>query len=354
MTSTALKKRTELKYIPILLESLRVDSILAFDLYLNVSGNLVLYRSADLPFTEQTRQKLMINKVERLFITSEKRIEYQHYIEKNLANILNDPTIKEEKKASILYETSTSLVKDVLSNPTYGENIRRSQDMVASTVGYILQGKDAFHSLLKLSSFDYYTYTHSVNVCTFSVALARQLGYKDEKFLGELGVGALLHDIGKSKISERILNKRSALTPIEFDIMKKHPKWGIELLAETDEIEAASYYPVLQHHERGDRRGYPSGLSLDDMHIYSKIVAVCDSFDAMTTERVYQKAMDTFPTLKIMFSLQGAYDEVHLRALAELMGPGDLVFSKPELPPLFDPDPDPDPDSDPDSDSEPT
>ena len=325
MSISPVRTRTDHKFVPIYLDSIRIDSVLNFDLYLHVNNQLVLYRSANLAFTDRTRQKLLENRVDRLWVAQEDRHHYQRYIEQNLPKILTDPNVQEIKKAGILYETSTNLVKDVLSNPTYGENITRSKELVASTVDYILKGRDAFLNLLKITSFDYYTYTHSVNVCTFAIALAQQMGYKDEQFLHELGTGALLHDVGKSRISERILNKRSALTPIEFDIMKKHPKWGVEILEETNEISQQSYYPVLQHHERGDRRGYPSGLSLDEMHIYSKIIAITDSFDAMTTERVYQRAMETFPALKIMFSLKGAYDEVLLKGFVDLMGPTGLT-----------------------------
>ena len=324
MASTAIRQRTDQKFFPVILDSIRVDSVLSFDVYIKVNHNLVLYRSADLPFTEATRQRLIENNVERVYITTENRKKYQIYIEQNLPSLLRDPDIPEEKKASILYETSTSLVKDVLENPTYGENIQRSKVMVTNQVEYILKGREAFHNLLTLSSFDYYTYTHSVNVCTFSVALAQQLGFNDEQFLHDLGVGALLHDVGKSRISERILNKRTGLSQIEFEIMKKHPKWGVDILTETDQIEASSYYPILQHHERGDRRGYPSGLSLDEMHLFSKIVAIADSFDAMTTQRVYQDAMESYPALKIMFSMKDAFDQKLLKAFAELMGPKGL------------------------------
>jgi len=327
MSSPVTKTKTDIKFLPIYLDSLRVDSVLDFELYIKVNRNLVLYRSVDLPFTERTRQKLLENRVDRLYITSDCTEKYQHYIEQNLGKILEDPSIRETKKAGILYETSTGLIKDVLSNPTYGDNIRRSKDLVANTVGYILKGREAFHNLLKITSFDYYTYTHSVNVCTFAIALAQQMGYTDPQFLHELGVGALLHDIGKSKISERILNKRSALNATEFEIMKKHPKWGVEILSETDEISSASYYPVLQHHERGDDNGYPNNISLDEMHIYSKIVGIVDSFDAMTTERVYQHAMETYPAIKIMFSVSEAYDENCLRAFVELMGPKGLQLA---------------------------
>jgi putative nucleotidyltransferase with HDIG domain len=325
MSSTAIRNRAEQKFMPIHLESIRMDSVLDFDLYIKVNNQLVLYRSANLPFTDRTLRKLVGNRVDRLFVAFENKGKYQHYIEKNLDKILTDPKIVEEKKAGILYETSTNLVKDVLNNPTYGENIQRSKDLVSQTVNFILKGREAFLNLLKITSFDYYTYTHSVNVCTFAVALAQQMGFKDEQFLHELGIGSLLHDVGKSKISDRILNKRGSLTPIEFEIMKKHPKWGVEILEESDLIEPASSYPVLQHHERGDRRGYPQGLSLDEMHIYSKIVGIADSFDAMTTDRVYQRAIDSFPALKIMFTLKGAYDDDILRAFAELMGPTGLA-----------------------------
>lgn len=325
MASTAIKNRTEQKHMAIHLDSIRVDSVLDFDLFINVGGNLVLYRSADLPFTEKTRAKLLENKVDRLYVTNENRPKYQCYIEKNLPKILKDPAIQEEKKAGILYDTSTNLVKDVLDNPTYGENIQRSKDLVGNTVDYILQGREAFLNLMAITSFDYYTFTHSVNVCTFSIALAQQMGFDDEGFLHELGVGALLHDVGKSKISDRILNKRSALNPIEFEIMRKHPKWGVEILTETDQISATSYYPILQHHERGDRSGYPSGLDLSEMHIYSKIVSIADCFDAMTTERVYQRAIETFPALRIMLSLKTHFDETALRAFVELMGPTGLA-----------------------------
>jgi putative nucleotidyltransferase with HDIG domain len=325
MPSITARTDTEKPFIPIYLDSLRVDTVLGFDLYININRNLVLYRSADLPFTDRTRQKLLENRVERLYITGESRVKYQRYMEKNLGKVLTDPDVKEEKKAGILYEASTNLVKDVLANPTYGENIRRTKDLVTNTVEFILKGRDAFLNLLKITSFDYYTYTHSVNVCTFSIALARQMRYNEEQFLNELGVGALLHDVGKSRVSERILNKRSKLNTIEFEIMKKHPKWGVDILSKTDELTAPSYYPVLQHHERGDRGGYPSGLSLDEMHLYSKIVAIADAFDAMTTQRVYQKAMESFPALKVMFSMREAFDEALLQAFVELMGPTGLA-----------------------------
>jgi len=319
------KTITEYKYIPVYLDSLRVDTVLNFNLYIKIGGDMVLYRSADLPFSERTRLKLLDNKVDRLFISGKSREKYQRYIEQNLDKILVDQKVTQEKKAGILYETSKTLMQDVLDNPSYGENIQRSKKMVEHQVSYILKGQEAFHNLLKISSFDYYTFSHSVNVCTFAVALAQQLGYKDEKFLHDLGIGALLHDVGKSKISDRILNKKGSLSQVEFELMKKHPKWGVEILTSTDLIDPASYYPVLQHHERGDEKGYPNSLKLSEMHDFSKIVAIVDTFDAMTTQRVYQGAVETYPALKVMFSLKNNFDRRMLEGFAALMGPTGLA-----------------------------
>ncbi len=236
---------------------------------------------------------------------------------------MHDDSIPDPTKAGIVYDSTKLLVKDVLDNPTLGENIRRSQNMVEAQVNYILESREAFHNLLKVMSFDYYTYTHSVNVCTFSVAFARHLGYGDEELLNNLGTGALLHDIGKTRISERILNKRTKLTPLEMEIVKKHPIWGVDIMKESRVISDDSYYCIVQHHEREDSSGYPYNVSGKDIHIFGKVVGIADSFDAMTTRRVYQRELDTFPALKIMFTLTGVYDRHLLEQFALLMGPMD-------------------------------
>lgn len=312
-------------FMPIQVDSLRIDRILGFDLYIFAGKELILYRAKSLPFTHRSCVKLRENNISQIYIPYEAKEEYQKYIEEYLPVILTDPKIEEVKKATILYDTSKALVKEVLSNPTYSGNIRRSQSLVENTINYILKGRQAFLSLMQITSFDYYTYTHSVNVCTFSLALARQIQIHDRDSLMRLGTGALLHDVGKSKVPERILNKRSTLNRSEFEIMKKHPHWGSEILRETELITEESYYPVLQHHERIDGSGYPSGAMEDDLHPFSKIVSVADVFDALTTERVYQPAIDTYPALKVMHGMNNSFDPFILREFTVLMGPDNAL-----------------------------
>ncbi len=318
------KKLTD-KYLTIYLESLRIDSVLDFDLYVRQGQKFILYRGSNMPFAEETRSKLLENKINRLYISDDEKQSYQTYVEANIKEIPADDSINEIAKASIAYDCAKLLVKDVLSNPTLGENIKRSQKMVEATATFILSGREAFHSLLKVMSFDYYTYTHSVNVCTFSLALARFTGNIDLDELNKLGCGALLHDVGKTRIDESILNRNGPLSKQEMDLMKKHPEWGCEIIHETNLISDESYFPILQHHERMDKSGYPNGISAGDIHQFSKIVAIADVFDAMTTRRVYRSAIATFPALKTMFDLKETFDEQLLRQFARLLGPGKLA-----------------------------
>jgi len=312
------------RYLPIYLESLRLDSFLDFDLFIRSGDNLVLYRSSSLPFTEKARNLLLQNGVRTLYVPYESQDAYQRYIEVNLPNIVTDPSIKESVRAGIVYDSAKLLIRQVLSNPTLGENIQRSKEMVESTVAFVLTGQNAFHSMLKVMSFDYSTYTHSVNVCAFSVALARHIGLTNPLSLHVLGTGALLHDVGKTRISEDILNKTEPLTEEEMETIRMHPQWGYDIIHETNLISRESYYPILQHHERNDCSGYPGGMCCDDIHDYSKMVAIADVFDAMTTRRVYRPAIETFPALKVMFEQKNAFDQRLLAEFAQLLGPSHL------------------------------
>ncbi|MFC1475838.1 HD-GYP domain-containing protein [Candidatus Zixiibacteriota bacterium] len=320
--------RNTANYLPVYLDALRLDSILDFDLFLEVQGNMVLYREKNLPFTEKYRQNLLEHRVTQLYVPLSARKKYQRYIESSLDKIIADENIPEPSKAQIIYDTSKNLVQEVFENPRLGENIRRSKKMVEHTISYILRGREAFIHMLQITSFDYYTYTHSINVCTFSIALARRLGMESQAILHELGIGALLHDIGKNRIPPRVLKKRGSLSHVEYELVKKHPTWGAEILRETNLIPPKSYYPVLQHQERMDGTGYPHALKSSQIHLYGRITAICDTFDALTTQRTYKKASDSFAALKLMKSISMEFDTEILNEFIRLMGPEQQTTSR--------------------------
>jgi len=187
-----------LRYFPIYLESLRVNAMLDFDLYLERGREFVLFRAASLPFTDKTRQNLLDNNITHLYVAASDSRCYYRYLETCLPELVRDASIRETRRANLVYETALFLIKDLFAKPTFGQNIRRSQDLVQSTVSFILASRSAFAALLDILAFDYTTYTHSVNVCALALALAQQSGITDPHELHTLGTGALLHDIAKT------------------------------------------------------------------------------------------------------------------------------------------------------------
>ena len=320
------------KLMPVYLDSLKIDSVLDFDLYLKRDTGFFLYRSSRMPFDENTRSSLLDRQIRKLYISIDEQSKYQKYIEQNINSIIKNDSIDEHTKAAVIYDTTRSLVIDILNDPALSENIKRAQNIVESTVYYILNEKNAFRSMLVVMTFDYYTYTHSVNVCAFSIALAQYTGINNPKQLNELGIGALLHDVGKMKIPASILNKQGSLTPEEFEIIKKHPQWGFELIKETDITPQESYYPILQHHERENNSGYPSGIGADEIHQYSKIAAIADSFDAMTTQRIYREAKTSFQACEELAKEKGAYNWELLERFINLLGPNRVRCGRTDSP----------------------
>ena len=308
-------------YLPIYLDSLLPGTEVEFDLYLQNGGAMALYVTAGTVFSEDARRTLLENSVSRLFVAAHDHRAYRLYLEEYLSKIASDESVKESVRAGIVYDCAKYLMEDLFARPSMSENIRRSQELVASTVGFVLTGRAAFESLLRMMSFDYSTYTHSVNVCALSLALAQFAGIRNPKDLRILGTGALLHDIGKTRIDDAILNKVEPLTDTENELIRKHPQWGCDILKSTDLIDRDSYHPILQHHERENSTGYPHGVGASGIHLYGKITAIADVFDAMTTRRVYRSAVDAYPAMQSMFAKEGAFDRHLLEQFAKALVP---------------------------------
>lgn len=153
--------------------------------------------------------------------------------------------------------------------------------------------------MAELKDYDDYTYQHSVNVCALAIILGINNGYNRLQ-LQNLGMGALLHDIGKIKIPLEIINKPGALTYEEYIEVKKHP-WEGFMIAKTEAyLPKSSIQCILQHHERFDGRGYPRGLSKGNIHEYASIIAVADVFDALVSDRPYRPGFSNHEAVEIM------------------------------------------------------
>jgi len=310
------------KPIPISLESLRLDTEVNFRIYVRTKKEKepVLYRAENLQFTEEARKRLLEHDVEHVYIDSSDRDEYWQYVETNLENILADDGIDSEKKAEIVYSSATYLIERLFDNPWMREGIRRSEKLVESTVDFLLHDEAAFKHFLNVRSYDYYTYTHSVNVCVFSIALAQRMELGEPSDLIALGTGALLHDVGMSRVDKSITLKRGPLNQEEWAIVKKHPVYGMEILQEVGGVPEESHAVVGQHHERCDGSGYPEGLSREKIHPYARLAAVVDVFDAMTTQRLYGEAFTSFTAFLTMKNeMRAGLDQSIFREFVQLM-----------------------------------
>ena len=313
-------------YRPISLHSLRINTITNFDMYLRHSDSenkekYVLYRKRDIPFNERNRDALTEHGTETLYIDISDAKEYQQYLEKNLDSIIIDNTVPLEEKSKIAYICATGLVEELLRNPRSGEHIRRSKEVISNLTDYLLDESKAFFTLITTMSFDYYTYTHSVNVAVFGIALAHRLGHYSREEIKEMGTGFIVHDIGKSLIDKKILNKPGQLNEEEWAIIKEHPLNGVALLRESGSISEESLIIVECHHERMDGSGYPHGQKGDEIHPYARIAALVDVFDAMTTERPYETAKNSFPALQLMRNkLEDKLDREFFREFVLLLG----------------------------------
>lgn len=203
-------------------------------------------------------------------------------------------------KASQVHEYSGEMIKNLMDNPT-AENIQATKRAVVDVVDLILDDVETSQHLMMITSHDYYTYTHSVQVGILAICLARNLFRRSNAHnLHELGAGFFLHDLGKVGISLDIINKPGKLSDEEMRVMKKHPFQGFAILKKTRQMTDESRIIVLQHHERFDGSGYPQGLRGNEIHVYGRICAIADVYDALTTDRPYRGKLPPVEGLKIM------------------------------------------------------
>lgn len=220
----------------------------------------------------------------------------------NINNFMNNLSYQNCKRQ---YKETVLLVKNIIDDLARGKQIQYNKVIsVANMIlEFINEKGNMINYLNEIRNADRYTYNHCVNVAFYSMLIATWLGLSDKE-VNEVIQAGLLHDIGKVKISDKILNKKGKLTNEEFNIIKNHTILGYEMLNKIDDINYEIKNVALLHHERIDGSGYPFNMSVDSIGLYAKIVAVADVFDAMTSDRVYRKKKTPFDAFE-MFKTTG-------------------------------------------------
>lgn len=248
-------------------------------------GQEEIKTSKDEPVKEERLPGKTIDTIEKLTVSDPSRVKLTESVRKRVAEGI-----------SYLYNNTDS---DNLVNVT--ENI--THDLRKS-----IQSNDALAvdiNMLKVS--DEYTFKHSVDVATMAMIVAKSQKMSDSE-IHDIGFAGLLHDIGKSKIPNEILNKPERLTDEEFEIMKKHPVYGYNILKKKQDIKDSVRLGVLQHHERIDGRGYPMGVDYSRIVPFAKIISVVDIYDALVTERPYKSALSQRDAVEMIMAMTAELD----------------------------------------------
>ncbi len=267
------------------LGNIKLGARLAKTIY-NTDGGVLLSQGIELK--ESFIQKLVSQGITEIYIDDEISADI------GVGDVVSETTRNDARV----------LISNLMNNYLFTQSI--DVDQIKKTVYIIidelLSQKDILYSLSDIKSVDDYTFQHCVNVCILSLITGIELGF-DIEHLRELGTGAILHDIGKLFIPKKILQKPSQLTVEEFEEIKKHTVLGYELLKKNEKISLASAFISFGHHERFDGSGYPLQLKGENIHIFPRIVAIADVYDALTSDRVYRKKLKANEVFEYITSL---------------------------------------------------
>lgn len=228
----------------------------------------------------------------------------------------------EIEKAAKICERAKGAVKSMFEEVRMGKaiSVETAGDIVQEISFSVMRNPNALISLARLKTVDDYTYMHSVAVCALMVALSHQLNL-DEVQTREAGMAGLLHDLGKALMPTEILNKPGRLTVEEFDVMKKHPEEGFRLLKEIGFVGDIPLDVCLHHHERIDGSGYPHKLKQREISLYARMGAVCDVYDAITSNRPYKAGWEPAESIQRMTEWsENQYDKDVFQAFISSVG----------------------------------
>ncbi len=309
----------EIRYMAIPPGAIMPGSLPKFKIYvLSPDGRYVLWARDGNEVSPERLTVLADSGMEEVFIDPEEEIKYEEYLETHLGDILENRGTSDEQKAAIFSRVSTNVVKDTFETSLglgamQVDTLRRTQALVNHSLIFIAES-NSLQPLAKMIGHDYKTYEHATKVLWFTVAFLRSNpdileqiepdyeafdGDEKKELLKQCGVGAMLHDIGKVFVSQEILNKNGPLTPVEWEIIKRHPLSGLAMLLDTD-IPDFVRKAILQHHEDFCGGGYPMGLEGQKINILARVLRIMDVFDAMTSHRPYKEALSPVKAAQIM------------------------------------------------------
>ncbi|MGE4130362.1 MAG: HD-GYP domain-containing protein [Bdellovibrionales bacterium] len=301
------------QYMKIRLNSLPPHRKIPFDLFVMIGSRVIHYLRAGDQLSALKIDHFEKKAPESFYILAAERANYQSFVREGLVS----DDLDTKQKALILRESTMVLVEELFERPDIENALRDSRQVIEDFVAFMDADAAAMVNLIGLSSHDFYTYNHSLDVSIYSLGLGQIVGFRGAD-LKELGLGGLFHDIGKRFIPLDIICKAGPLTDEEWVMMQKHPQFGLKILSEhrsTENVIACAF----EHHESLLGNGYPQALSAEEIHPMARVVSVADTYDALTTKRSYNDPMLPTDAIDLMAGkLKGRFDPEVMRALVEI------------------------------------
>lgn len=300
-------------FFGIRLGGIKANEAIPFDIYVEVNDKIVHYLKQG--------DSLSPEKIKKLDGSSQFRVpnSQKSIFKKFIHSKIHSGNLNAKEKALILRDTSITLVEEIYENPNIGEALEDSKEVIHDFIETMEQSPESMSELISLSSHDFYTYNHSLDVSIYALGIGKLMSYSKDD-LAELGRGSLFHDIGKKWVDAAIICKDGPLSDEEWLQMRKHPEYGLKILSEFPGATFAMKACCYEHHESFLGNGYPQSLDGNEIHPMARIVAISDTYDALTTQRSYNKPMTPKDAIEfITTKLKDRYDPEVIKALGAFL-----------------------------------
>jgi HD-GYP domain-containing protein (c-di-GMP phosphodiesterase class II) len=295
------------------------DSVTDFDLWVEVETAFTLYATAPYKWRGDELERLKDKGRTVLYYFTRDAPKAKAYSALHKVRSLDLLAAPKERILN-LTDAAAELTQILYIHGLSTSLLAKGQAIASAMVDCVQEDPSAIAAIGLLANHDYYTYYHSARVAAYAIAVSLQLSLTDRKRLESVAIGCMLHDIGKVKIDLGVLNKKDKLTKDEMLLVRRHPVFGDEIVADSI-LDTVPRSIILHHHERLDGTGYPNNLTEKEQLEEVKIAAVADLFDALTTNRPYQQAMSKYQALDfIRHRLLHNIHKDSFRALVEILG----------------------------------
>lgn len=299
-----------------------------FSLYLKQDDNLVLYAEKGELFTDEHKERLSLLGVDHLYVKAADYAMYMSYLQDNILELLDDESVPVRERARAWNDATVALAKECfdksLPKPIDKRQFTRIRSLIANSLKFLARD-DALKELSRFIKEGDELFRHGISVMVMTITVLSTFMKDDTDALIGVGIGAMLHDIGKLELPQELFKKPpNTLSRADKDLIKSHPALGVGLCASLP-LPQEALQCILFHHEREDGLGYPSGSTGDLLPAYAKVLILCNVYDNLTRVQGGGRAMSPFEALTHIKSMRNSFDQDMLKRLIAVLAKADLT-----------------------------